>query len=291
MTGQLSDENWTESASFVADALRKSDGTWVLQYSADYGQTLRFCDITSTDESVIVTGIQNINTESDELFYIPYKKPEGLDSSFFNLQANFTGSISIGVQEYYTSHSIVYPHGSPKIRAMQDGYFAIACLDKSINSGSYVASVYFTPYATPLYRFRFGHSDDGNFGWVYNKMMKTLCLAGRAAERYIYTIQDPYNSYDSVSTSITTAWLNVDEVHDTKQFVFPGSRTFREENIWVYDLTATESECVRVTSEHTTALDKRQDVVDLEQPVKCIEVNFYEDPVKSSSVPIETICR
>lgn len=121
--------------------------------------------------------------------------------------------------------------------------------------------------------------------------MRALCLVGWGAERYIYTIQDPYSSYDIVSTDITTAWLNVDEIHDTKQFVFPGSRTFREENIWVYDLTATESECVRVTREHTTALDKRQRVVYLEQQVNTATVEFNDEQVKIQSVPIETICR
>ncbi len=291
MTGQLSNVNGTESASLVADALRKSDGTWVLHYTADYTQTLTFCDVAGTQNNVIVTGIKNIDTEVDELFYVPYKKPEGIDSSFFNLQANFLGGISIGIQEYCTSHSIIYPHEYPKIRAMQGEYFAIACHDTSINVGFYVVSVYDTPYANPIYRFRFGRSRDNPFGWAYNKMMKILCLVGRGAQRYIYTMHAPYSTCERVSTQIATAWLDVDEIHDTEQFVFSGSRTFHEENIWVYDLTATGSDCIREESEFTIPLDKRQHVVNLEQIVRRLDVTMFDEPVKASSVPIEVICR
>lgn len=290
MTGQLSDENWSESVSFVADTWQ-TGGTWSFQYTADYSQTMTFCDVACTNETVIVAGIQKINTGNEEIFYIPFRQRLGADSSIFEIPVSNLPGSTIGFQKYFTSHLVVHPQINLKVCDLYDDGFAIVCLDTSINGGSYVASVYSSSNTNPIYRFVFGHSTDEPFGWVYNKKMRALCLVGWGAERYIYTIQDPYSSYDIVSTDITTAWLNVDEIHDTKQFVFPGSRTFREENIWVYDLTATESECVRVTREHTTALDKRQRVVYLEQQVNTATVEFNDEQVKIQSVPIETICR
>lgn len=289
MTGELYKASGNESASFVADALRKSDGTWALQYTADYGQTLTFCDVASTKSSVIVTGVKDMGTESAELFYIPFEKPAAVDSSFFNLPACFGSSMPVASLAFFTSNSIVYPFMSPRILGMQDDDFAIVCRDTSLNSGSYVVSVYGTPFDDPVYRFFFGRSSSRPFGWAYNKAMKTLCVIGWSGARHIYTLNYPYSLYNIVSTQIDAVWLNVDEIHGMKQFVVSGSRKFREENVWAYDLTS--SGCINLESRATAPLDRRQHYANWNQLVRQLNVDFSEESVKPSPVLIEVICR